>query len=226
MEANEPLAALPALDSTEPLLHMLNGHCLQQALHVVAVLGVADRLAAGPKAVERLAASTATDRLSLLRLMRALASVGVFEENPDGVFALTPLGAHLRTDAPGSVRDRALYYGSPAIWGVWGALLHSIRTGEAACAHVHGEGFYGRLLHHPEVGRPFNGYLGSTSERHTEALLRAYDFSGIGTLVDVGGGLGGTICAILARYPAMRGVVYDIPGVAEQGTTVLAARRV
>jgi hypothetical protein len=202
---------------------MLNGHCLQQALHVAAVLGIADRLATGPRLVKELAASTGTDPLSLLRLLRALASVDVFEEAPDGAFALTALGTHLCADAPGSVRDRALYYGSPDMWGVWGALLHSVRTGEAACAHVHGAPFYEHLLRHPEAGGPFNRYMGSTSERHTEALLRAYDFGGIEMLVDVGGGLGGTLAAILARYPAMRGVVHDIPGVAEQATAELAA---
>jgi len=159
-----------------------------------------------------------------LRLLRALASVGVFEEEADGRFALAAMGKMLRAEAPGSVRDRALYYGSAAMWTVWGGLLHSVRTGESACAHLHGEPFYQHLLRHPEAGGPFNRYMGSGSKQHTEALLRVYDFGGIGTLVDVGGGLGDTLAAILAKYPDMRGVVFDIPAVAKQaGDAILAA---
>jgi hypothetical protein len=75
--------------------------------------------------------------------------------------------------APGSVRDRALYYGSSVMWRVWGGLLHSVQTGESACRHVHGVSFYEHLLRHPEVGDPFNRYMAKTSERHTEAMIRA-----------------------------------------------------
>jgi hypothetical protein len=109
---------------------MLNGHCLEQALHVADRLGLADLLAAGPMNADGLAQEVKADPTSMLRLLRARASVGVFEEEPDGRFALTPLGATLRTYAPGSVRDRALYYGSSVMWRVWGGLLHSVQTGE------------------------------------------------------------------------------------------------
>ena len=125
---------------------------VQQALHVAALLGLADLLVAGPMDADSLAEKTEADPTSLLRLLRTLASVGVFEEETEGSFALTPLGATLRVDAPGSVRDRALYYGSPAMWGVWGGLLHSVQTGELACGHVHGASFYEHLLRYPEVG--------------------------------------------------------------------------
>ena len=216
-------APSPTPDPAEPLLRMLNGHCLEQALHVAAVLGLADRLAAGPLPVATLAAATGTDPAALLRLLRTLASVDVFLEQPDGGFTLTALGRHLRQDMPGSLHDRALYYGAPAMWGVWGGLLHSLRSGQSACAAVHGAPFYAHLQTHPEAGAPFNRYMASTSERHTEALLRAYDFTGIGTLVDIGGGLGGTLAAILRQYPALRGVVQDIPAVAEQAAAALAA---
>jgi O-methyltransferase domain len=107
--------------------------------------------------------------------------------------------------------------------GVWGELLHSVRTGESACARVHGVPFYEHLLRRPEAGGPFNRYMGSTSERHTEALLRSYDFSSIKMLVNVGGGLGGTLAAILSKYPEMRGMTYDIPAVAEHANAALLA---
>jgi hypothetical protein len=213
----------PPTDPTEPMLRMLNGHCLQQALHVTAVLGLADLLTAGPRDAAGLAEAAGADPAALLRLLRALDSVGVFEEAPDGRFALTALGATLRADVPGSVRDRALYYGSPAMWGVWGGLLHSVRTGDSACRHIHGAPFYEHLQRHPEAGGPFNRYMGATSALHTEALLRAYDFGGIGTLVDVGGGLGDTLAAVLAAYPGMRGVAFDLPAVATEAATAFAA---
>jgi len=120
---------------------MLNGHCLEQALHVADRLGLADLLAAGPMNADGLAQEVKADPTSMLRLLRARASVGVFEEEPDGRFALTPLGATLRTYAPGSVRDGALYYGSSVMWRVWGGLLHSVQTGESASRHVHGVSF-------------------------------------------------------------------------------------
>jgi hypothetical protein len=217
---DEPSA--PA-DPTESILRILNGHCLQQAIHVAAVLGLADLLAAGPMEAAPLAKAAEADPASLLRLLRALASIGLFEETPNGHFALAPPGATLRADVPGSVRDRALYYGSPSMWGVWGGLLHSVRTGGSACRYVHGASFYEHLLRRPEAGDPFNRYMTKTSELHTEALLRTYDFNGIGTLVDVGGGLGGTLAAILAAYPELRGVVFDLPAVANAAVPVLAA---
>ena len=167
MEASEPPATTRTPDPTEPLLRMLNGHCLQQALHVAAVLGIADRLASGPRLVEELAVSTGTDPLSLLRLLRALASVDVFEETTDGAFALTVLGAHLCADTPGSVRDRALYYGSPAMWGVWArcctASAPARRPVRTSTAHPSTS----TCCATPEAGGPFNRYMGSTSERHT-----------------------------------------------------------
>jgi O-methyltransferase domain len=202
---------------------MLNGHCLQQALYVAAVLGIADRLALRRMNAAELSTTAEVDESSLLRLLRALASVGVFAEEPDGRFALTPVGATLRVDAPDSVRDRALYYGSSAMWGVWGGMLGSVRTGASACMFVHGSPFYEHLIRHPEAGDPFNRYMGKTSEHHTEALLLAYDFAGIGTLMDIGGGLGGTLMTILTAYPTLRGVIYDLPSVVKEAATALAA---
>jgi C-methyltransferase len=210
-------------DTVEPMLRMLNGHCLQQALYVAAVLGLADLLFAGPMDAGGLATEVKADPDSLRRLLRTLASVGVFEEGPDSRFSLNPLGATLRSDAPNSVRDRAIYCGSPAMWDVWGDLLHSVRTGESACEHVHGVSFYDHLLSSPEIGETFNRFMARTSQQHADALIQAYDFGGIKTLVDVGGGLGGTLTAILAAFPGLRGVVFDLPTVADAAITKIAA---
>jgi hypothetical protein len=114
------------------MLLLLNGHCVEQALHVAAVLGIADLLAGGGKINGELAALTGADAPSLYRLLRTLASVGVFNEAEDGNFSLRLLGATLRSDAANSVWDRGIYYGCQEMWKVWGNLLHCVRTGQSA----------------------------------------------------------------------------------------------
>jgi cyclopropane fatty-acyl-phospholipid synthase-like methyltransferase len=109
------------------------------------------------------------------------------------------------------------------MWDVWGDLLQSVMTGQSACEHVHGVPFYGHLLSSPEIGETFNRFMARTSQQHADALIQAYDFGGIKTLVDVGGGLGGTLTAILAAFPRLRGVVFDLPTVADAAITKIAA---
>jgi hypothetical protein len=123
----------------EQMLRLLNGYCLEQALYVAAVLGIADLLGENVKSSDELAHVTGTDGPSLYRLLRTLASIEVLNEDHNGLFALTALGATLRRDAPNSVWDRALYYGGPEMWQVWGNLLHSVKTGESACEHVYAD---------------------------------------------------------------------------------------
>ena len=157
--------SLPPQGPLQRMLLLLNGHCLEQALYVAAVLGIADLLAEGARTSHELAALTGTDGPQLDRLLRTLASVGVFSADLDGNFTLTPLGTTLRKDVPNSVWDRAIYYGSPEMWKVWGNLLHCIRTGESACEHVYTVPFYEYLAQHPGVGAPFNRYMTKTSEQ-------------------------------------------------------------
>src|SRR5262249_28947328 len=154
-----------------------------QALYVAAVLGIADLLREGAKSSDELARATGADGPSLYRLLRLLASIEVLSEDQNGHFALTALGATLRRDVPDSVWDRALYYGAPEMWQVWGNLLHSVKTGESACEHVHATPFYEYLSQHPTISVPFNRYMTKTSEQHNAALLKSYDFSSLHTLV-------------------------------------------
>jgi hypothetical protein len=215
---------LPAsAEATEQMLHLLNGHCVEQAVYVAAVLGIADLLYEGPKSIDELATATEADGPSLYRLLRTLSSIAVFREAPSGHFAITPLGATLRSDAPNSVRDRAIYYGASEMWRVWGNLLRSVKTGQSACEHVHGVSFYEYLARHPNVGVPFNRYMSKTSEQHNAAILESYDFSGLRTLVDIGGGFGGTLAAILRAYPTLRGILFDLPQVVEHAMDLSAA---
>jgi O-methyltransferase domain len=207
-------------EAIEPMLRMLNGHCLQQALHVAAVLGIGDLMHGGMQSIDELANATGADGPSLRRLLRALSGVAVFSEMPNGCFELTSLGQTLRSDVPHSVRDRAIYYGAPEMWRAWGNLLHSVKTGQSAFENVHATSFYDYLSQHPSVGVPFNRYMTKTSEQHNLSILESYDFTHCGTLVDVGGGQGGTLAAILKAYPRHRGILFDLPEVVKHARSL------
>jgi len=199
----------------EAMLRLLNGHSVEQALHVVAVLGVADLLRDGARSSDDLARATGTDQQALHRLLRLLTTVDVFREDGNGNFVLTPLASTLRSDLNGPMRDRAIYCGRSEMWQVWGNLMHTVKTGASAFEHVHVDSFYQFLAKRPEVGAPFNGYMTKTSEQHVAALLEAYDFSQFRTLVDVGGGHASTLAAILQACPQLHGTLFDLPQVVE-----------
>jgi len=207
-------------DPLDQMLRLLNGHCLEQALYVAAVMGIADLLREGAKSSKQLARATGADRSSLYRLLRMLASIEVLSEDQSDQFALTALGATLRSDVPNSVRDRAILYGAPEMWKVWGNLLHTVKTGESACEGVYAVPFYEFLSQHPTVEVPFNRYMTKSSEQHVAEILKCYDFSQLRTLVDVGGGHGSTLAAILQAYPALHGILFDLPQVVA-GATLL-----
>lgn len=206
---------------------MLAGHFVAECLHVVAVLGVADLLAKAPKSIEAIASATGCHQLSLYRLMRTLASVGVFTESMPGQFQLTALGETLRSDVAGSLRDKAIFEISAPIWSAWGSLLDALRSGAPSFPEVHGATVYEYLAKHAELGAVFNRFMTAQSQLQNEAIVDAYDFSGVRTLVDVGGGHGATLAAVLKRYPLMRGILFDLPEVvatAQFETSDVAAR--
>jgi RimJ/RimL family protein N-acetyltransferase len=195
------------------LRRLVNGYQVSQAIHVAATLGIADLLADGPRTSDDLAAATATHPRSLYRLLRALASVGVFHEEDGRRFALTPLGDCLRSDAPEPVGGWAAFVGRPSNRQAWGALLDSVRTGENAFRAVHGVGVWEYRVHHPEESAIFDRAMADLTRLVDRALVDAYDFSRFDTLVDVGGGNGALLGAILARHPALHGVLFDQPHV-------------
>jgi hypothetical protein len=201
------------LSPREALLRMTNAYQVSQAIHVAATLGIADLLEDGSKSADELAEATGTYAPTLYRLLRALASIGVFTEQSDGRFGLTPPAEYLRTDAPGSLRAWARLIGQPSFWASWGHLLHSVRTGEPAFPQLHGTNVWEHLAAHPEEGEIFDAAMTGHSAPVAEAVAQSYDFSGIGVLVDVGGGEGGLLAAILAANPALRGVLFDLPHV-------------
>jgi hypothetical protein len=227
------------------LIQRLTGTWVAQAISVVAALGVADALADGPRDVEALAAaatpSAATTEIacathvpvsrwisaagggapsadarapSLYRLLRALASVGIFAEGDDGRFRLTPLAEPLRGDDPDSVRAQAIMLGEAWAWRPFEHLLESVRTGRSAFERAHGLPIFEYLARHPEASAAFDA--GMTPQLGDGAVAADYDFSRFGTVVDVGGGRGSFLAAILRAHPAVRGVLFEqahvVPG--------------
>ena len=206
----------------DQIARMITGYWVSQMVHVAAKLALADHLADGPRTVEELAESTGTHARSLYRLLRALASVGVFSEGDDGRFRPTPLGDCLRSDMPGSQWAMAVMMGEEH-YRCWGDLLASVRTGETAFDRVYGEPIFEYLGGHPEQAEVFDAAMTSIHGRETRAMLDSYDLSGIGVLADVGGGNGSNLIGILGRHPGMRGVLFDLPHVVERAGKDLEA---
>lgn len=205
----------------ETLRDLVNGYRVTQAIHVAATLGLADLLKGGPVTSQELARRSGTHPDALYRLLRALASVGVFEEGEGRRFALTPVGQCLRGDAEDSVAGLAAFVGRPYYWQAWAHLLHSVQTGENAFRHVHGMGNWEYRARHPGENVIFDGAMVSTTRRVTGAVLEAYDFSRFRRVVDVGGGRGALLAALLERFPGMRGVLFDQPQVVAQAAPLL-----
>lgn len=206
----------PTTSSAPPppaiLLQMMTGYWGAQAVYIAAKVGVADLLADGPRPVEELAAATQSHASSLYRLLRALASVGVFSETSPRTFALTPMAALLRTDVPGSMRSLAITY-NEEMYFAWGNMLHSIRTGEPAFAHRFGMGPFAFFAENPEADRIFNEAMIGYTHQVANAVAATYDFSSFGTVMDVGGGYGTLLAAILRDNAGARGILFDIPHV-------------
>src|SRR5262249_41720611 len=169
-----------------------------------------------------LAGITGTHPRSLYRLLRALASIGVFSEGPDGRFALTPLGETLRTGVPGSQHAMAVLMGEEH-YQCWGDLLASVRTGGTAFERVYGKKLFDYLAESPGQARTFDAAMTAIHGRETSALLDGYDLSEVLILADVGGGNGSNLIGILNRYPTMKGILFDLPDVAARGRVNLEA---
>lgn len=202
-----------AEDPRRALLRLATGYQLSQALHVAARLDVGDRLADGPRSSDELAAETDTSPDGLYRLLRALAAAGVLHELADRRFELTELGEGLRTDVPRSIHGWALMIGRPVHWNTWSSLVESIRTGENTFRLVHGTDIWSYRSERPEEQAIFDGAMISMTGVVDDAVLDAYDFGRFHEVVDVAGGRGALLAAILARHDTVRGVLFDQPDV-------------
>lgn len=202
--------------SAPGLLPLILGYMPARVIHVAAHLGIADLLADGAKAADVLAHETSTAPAPLRRLLRALASIGLVEELASGAFALTAAGSQLRSNVPGSQRNVAMMFGGDRAWKSWGELLHCVTTGESGTQRVYGMGSFEYLAANPDQAVIFNAAMAENTRRVTQQLVSVCDFSQFRYLVDVGGGNGTLMAAILAANPGTRGAVFDLPsGVAE-----------
>jgi hypothetical protein len=194
---------------TEQLSRMLVGAALSRAICTIGELGVSDHIVSGtPQPVARLAQLTGTHERSLYRVLRFTASYGVFREMGDRAFDHTPLSAALRSDAVGTFRPAAQMF--HRMFPVWDGLDHAARTGESGCSKVLGEPMFDYIGRHPELAPVFDAGMTAFHGHETEAMLEAYDFSGIRTLADIGGGNGSLLCEVLRRYPQLRGILFDL----------------
>ena len=203
------------------LMRLANGFQISQAIHVAAALGLADLLKEGARASDDLAAATKSNPLSLYRLLRALAAVGVLHEDGERRFSLTTVGEQLRSDSAESVAPWAALIGRPYFWQSWGDLLNSVRTGENAFRHLHGTDVWAYRGERPEESLIFDRAMTGLSHGIGEAVVAAYDFAAMGSVVDVGGGQGALLASILRAHGKLRGILFDQPHVIAQAEPVL-----
>ena len=182
-----------------------------QAIHTAAVLKLPDALAPGPRSSDDVAREVGAPADQVHRLLRALVVLELCTQEDDGRFALTPMGEYLREDARDTMRNWALLWGRPMIWSAWGRLSESVRTGETAPHLIAGLGTFEWVAQDPEGAEIFNRSMQELTVRVSRAIAKAYDFSGLRRVVDVGGGHGALLPAILAANDGMSGVVFDLP---------------
>ncbi len=197
------------------MMQLLNGAYVAGAVSCLAQLGIPDLVEAGPRSAEELAAKTGTNPEALYRLMRATASVGVLAEGPDGTFRETPMSAVLRRAANPSLRAFAIMSGREWHARGWSCLEHCVRTGEQALDKIYGVPVFEFLTKHPEEGRIFDDAMTALSMIDSPAVAAAYNFDGVHSIVDVGGGHGLLLATILAKNPQMKGTLYEVPHVVE-----------
>lgn len=206
---------MPGASTQQQLDGMITAYWTSQAIYAAAKFGIADHLKDGPRTVAELAKATATNPDALYRLLRALASLGIFAEGESRQFSLTPLAEQLRGDVPGSKRALALMSGDEQ-FRAWAEIDYSIRTGKVAFDKVFGKPIFDYLGDHPDKAAIFDAAMVGIHGRESSAVLDAYDFSGFGVVADIGGGNGSQIAAILQRHTQVQGILFDLPHVIER----------
>src|SRR5262245_851383 len=204
------------------MLQLITGFWVSRAIYVAAKLGLADLVKDSPKTADELARLTGTHSPSLYRALRALASVGVFTDDGQGRFAQTPLSETLRSDTPGSLRALAIVELGQEHYPAWGNLMHSVKTGEIAFDNLFKQNTWEYYAQNSEDASNFNESMKRLTEMVNAAVLASYDFSDAGTMVDIAGGTGGLISAILNANPTMRGVLFDLGHAIEEARVQMA----
>ena len=197
------------------IFQLLNGIAVAGALAGLAQLAIPDLVEHGPKSADELAREVGADPRALYRLMRATASVGVLSEGPDGKFSETPMSAVLRSNSNPSLRGFAIMHGTEWHARGWAKLDYCVKTGKQAIEEVYGVPIFQFFEQRPEESQLFNQAMSDLSMLDSPAVAEAYSFSGIHSLVDVGGGHGLLLATILARNPHLKGTLYEVPHVVE-----------
>ncbi len=207
------------------LYQLGTGHYVSRAMYLAAKLDLAGHIARGARDFRALAKATDTDAPSLRRVLRLLASVGIFEEREDGEFALTALGDILRDDAPGSMRASVMLFTGPGIQEGWGELEYCVRTGEPAYRKLrpNDADAFSSISRDPEAAAIFDKAMATFAPQTSAAIAAGYDFGQFGVLADVGGGNGALMIGILRANPKLRGMVFDQPHVIERARAHVAS---
>jgi hypothetical protein len=213
-----------ALPSATQLIQMATGYWVSRIVYAAAKFRLADHLAGGPKSAAELAELTGTHAPSLHRLMRALASLGILSEDANRRFGLAPLGEALKSGAPGSARATILALAGSWWWRGWDQFLYCLETGKTAMEKEFGITIFDYLAQHPEEASYFNEAMIGFHGDEPLAVAAAYDFSGCETIVDVGGGTGNLLAAILDRNPRARGILADVPHVVREAPALIEPR--
>jgi len=203
------------------LYQLATAHYHSQALYVAAKLGIADHLADGPRDAEALAAATQTHAPSLRRVLRLLVALGVFAENADGTFALTPLSTCLQS-GPGSSRASVQLFAGPTQSKVWSDLMRTVETGEPAFHRLFGQGSFEYFDEHPEEAAVFDEAMSGFTAMIARVVPDAYDLSAVTHAIDIGGGNGALMMGLLRQVPSLQGAIFDLPRVRETAERHLA----
>lgn len=205
------------------IFELIQGGWLTQAMYAATKLGIFDALATGPATADDIARRVGSDPGATFRLMRALAGNALLRQDGDGRFALTRLGQTLRSDVPGTLAPMLGFVGHPKHWEHWGQLLYSVQTGKTSAEKLRGMPIFEYLETDPDLAATFNNAMTAVSGMAIETLMPAYDFRRFGTVVDVGGGHGALLSAVLHQAPEARGVLFDLPSVVAGAAGLLEA---
>jgi hypothetical protein len=204
---------MPHSNAPAELMRLVLGFQASQAIHVAVRLGIADLLKEGPRNAQELGPQVEADAGALYRLLRTLAALGVFYEDDQKKFTLTPMGECLRSDAETPIGPMADYIGRPHHWSAWGSLLNSVKTGQSAFKHLHGMTSWQYFQENPEVGEVFDRAMSGNSRSDATAIVTAYDFSPFRKIIDIAGGQGVLLAGILTAHQGARGTLFDRPDV-------------
>lgn len=206
---NQTMRSNAAVDNKTKLAEMSYAYVLSRAIHVAATLGIADHLVQGPKSANELAMLVGAEPQPLYRLLRTLASHGIFLEEKDNSFVLTPLAQLLVTSNPDSLR-LLLMKEDESRWNAYGDLLYSIKTGQPAFNHHHGIGYFDYIAKNQQLSQSFDVGMANLSAQEDALIASSFDFSTYHSIVDLGGGIGGLAAEILKKNPSSHGVVYEL----------------